>query len=197
MNLIICGGGFQAFWYNYGRLESKKLDLKDFQNIIAYSSGAIALILHLSQVPLRNLIDVCLNIKDTYSNTAYLTDIVRIFLNEILPENIHDILNSHANIRIAITTKRFRTEYKTEWENKRDVIEDIVASSYLPFISGRSFAYKNQYIDGSFSLDLWRRYIFQCNDVYINYVSCNLLHICRPITEKQALIYYKHGLNSL
>ena len=194
MKLLVTGGGFQAFWYNYGALHSRLNNLSLYDTIYTFSSGAIATVIKIADIRFEKLISICLHIKDKFKGSICsinLTNILREFLEEILPENIHELMSIYP-IHIVYSSVLFQTYDITSWNSKKDVIDCIVKSCYIPILSG-SFSY---YLDGTFSLYMWYARMYPSISVkVISNISSNPLHFICPITKEHALEYYKKGLN--
>ena len=95
-------------------------------------------------------------------------------------------------IHIVYSSVLFQTYDITSWDSKKDVIDCIVKSCYIPILSG-SFSY---YLDGSFSLYMWYVRMYPSISLkVISNISSNPLHFICPITKEHALEYYKKGLN--
>ena len=96
MKLLVSGGGFQAFWYNYGALHSRINNLYLYDTIYTYSSGAIATVVKVADIEIEKLITICLDIKDKIKSSMCslnLTNILIEFLEKVLPENIHELMS--------------------------------------------------------------------------------------------------------
>ena len=157
MHLVIEGGGFSGFWYNYGSLSRMSInEIERFDTIYAYSSGALALILRYANIPLPKLIEVVKRVKRetevmrTSSKRKPYGDIVYSLLDELLEDTIHIQLNKSSDINI-ITSTLWGSEYINHWTSKKHVIESVIKSSYIPYISGSTFLYQNKYFDGCLS----------------------------------------------
>ena len=153
MHLVIKGGGFSGFWYNYGSLSVLSEDeLSTFDTIYTYSAGALALVLRYANVPLSKIIELVKRIKremqtSSYSKQIYYEHIVYSLLNELLGETIHIQMSKNGNINI-ITSTIWGCEYINHWTSKMDVIESVIKSSYIPYVSGNRLLYQNKYFDG-------------------------------------------------
>lgn len=156
MHLLIEGGGFSGFWYNYGSLSRLSFDeLYGFDTIYAYSSGSLALVLRYASIPLSEIIECVKRIKREMdieimkrdSKRTTLSEIIYSMLDELLQDDIHIKLNKSGNINI-LTSTCWGSEYITHWVSKKDVIDSVIKSSYVPYISGDTFLYKHKYMDG-------------------------------------------------
>lgn len=183
MKLLIKGGGYSGFWYNYGYL--KYMSLQNYESISAYSSGALALVIHLAQHDLETVIHICLELYNKYS----LNDTVFHLLSRLLPENIHIIMNDY-NINIIATESFLKTKMYASFTSKTDVIHSVMGSCFIPFISGLSLTCnETKTYDGTFHLYDTTPYdeIIHCNCYDIRYIFF-------PMKKEHAMEYYSKGI---
>jgi hypothetical protein len=148
---IICeGGGFSSFWYCLGKIYHKNEKYR-FHKIDGFSSGAIiaTLIVCINEININDLLIASLKNK-SFSLAKGVYNI----LDMLLPENAHLIANNKLGI-ILCNPVTFEAEVIRNWESREMLINCVVASTYIPYISGFSYVdpiYKC--IDGWFSKNL-------------------------------------------
>lgn len=205
MQLIVKGGGFAGFWYNYGALCALSNDeLERFDNIYTISAGTLSVIVRMSDISLEDLMRITESIKrdleDNYKHngkTQKLGDVVEDFLTKVLPDDIHERMNKLCNIQITTTTI-WGTEYLHRWSSKEDVIECAKMSCYIPFLSGNTCCYKGKYMDGCIGsiLSLMGMECFG-NTKCIEYRMRSLWEVVYPIEKSTALELFDLGFESI
>jgi len=147
MTLFIDGGGFCSFWYCLGALKNKQ-----FNYVESVSSGSIAASLYvcMDKIDILHILKVCIKSTDT----SYGTDnIVYNILDTLLPLDAHHKANKRLGILI-FDPFAFKTRLVSHWETREKLIQCVVASTHIPFVTSWSFVnpvYKC--IDGGFLLD--------------------------------------------
>ena len=207
MQLIVKGGGFAGFWYNYGALCAlSNEELERFDNIYTASAGTLAMVIRIADISLVDLMRITESIKrdlekddndDGKGKTRKLGDIVEDFLLKVLPDDIHERMNKLCNIQI-MTTTIWGAEYLHRWSSKEDVIECAKASCYLPYLSGNTCFYKGKYMDGCIGsiLSLMGMRCFG-NIKCIDYRIRSLWEVIYPIDKSSALELFDMGFESI
>lgn len=205
MQLIVKGGGFAGFWYNYGALCAlSNEDLERFDNIYTMSSGTLAMMIRLADISLIDLMRIAESIMRELEDvdvgkrkTRKLGEVVEAFLTKVLPEDIHEKVNKLCNIQI-MTTTLYGTEYLHRWSSKEDVIECAKMSCYLPYLSGDTCFYKGKYMDGCIGGNL-STMTMRCfgNARWINYKIRSLSEVFYPIDKSTAIELFDLGFESI
>lgn len=205
MQLIVKGGGFAGFWYNYGALCALSNDeLERFDNIYSMSAGTLSVIVRVSDISLSDLMRITESIKRELEEDnkekdkkMKLGEVVEEFLYKILPDDIHERMNKLCNIQITTTTI-WGTEYLHRWRSKEDVIECAKMSCYIPFLSGNTCCYKGKYMDGCIGsiLSLMGMRCFG-NTKCIDYKISSIWGVIYPIEKSTALELFNMGFESI
>lgn len=180
---LIKGGGFASMWYNLGFL--KRMNVDPMDTFYCYSAGTISMVLHLSGLPVDDILDVCEKIDNRVKFNVMLTELFQI----CLPEDIHVRLNL-GNYIFVLGKRWFQSEEKTKWTSKEDVIDSVLKSCYIPFLSGSSIFYKDQYIDGSLTHAVLYKIPRIKDLVVINRDHTPLLDMVIPFSREKAVMYY-------
>ena len=132
---IICqGGGFSSFWYCLGKIYHKN-EKHSFHSVDGFSSGAIiaTLIVCMNEINIQDLL------LASFKNKSFgLAKAVYNILDMILPENAHLIANKKLGI-ILCNPSTFEGEVIRNWTSREMLINCVVASTYIPYISGVSY----------------------------------------------------------
>lgn len=147
MTLFIDGGGFCSFYYCLGALKNKR-----FEYIECVSSGAIAasLFVCMDKINLIHILKVCMKSNGFFCGTD---TVVYKILDTLLPIDAHHKANKKIGILIY-DPFAFRTRVVSHWETREKLIQCVVASTHIPFVTSWYFVnpvYKC--IDGGFLLD--------------------------------------------
>ena len=185
---MLTGGGFASMWYNLGFLKRMDLTANTTDTFYCYSAGTISMVLHLSGLPVDDILDVCDGIDKKANFNIMLTELFQ----ACLPEDIHERLNA-GNYIFVLGKPWFRSEEKTRWSSKDDVIDSVLKSCYIPFLSGPSIFYKGQYIDGSLTYAIMFRIPRIKDLVVIERDHTPLLDMVIPFSREKAVMYYVLG----
>lgn len=79
------------------------------------------------------------------------------YLNNYIPENICEIINNKLYITFY-NIKKNKKIVKNRYKNKKDIIDTIIKSCFVPYLINGDKLYKNKYIDGI------NPYIFEITD---------------------------------
>lgn len=202
MQLIVKGGGFAGFWYNYGALCAlSNEELERFDNIYTMSSGTLAIAIRLSGKSLIDIIQITDSIKreleEEEDKSRKLGEIVEEFLVKVLPDDIHENINKLCNVQMMTTTV-WGTEYLHRWSSKEDVIECVKMSCYIPYVSGDTCMYKGKYMDGCIGGNL-STMTMRCfgKAKWINYKIRSLGEVFYPIDKSTAIELFDLGFESI
>ncbi len=141
MKILIEGGGFPAFWYNYGyayKLLHKKK--KKFM-LVGYSAGAlVSTILIFDEIKLDDIIEITNNILIVYSNRnlrfGFLGRIIRSMFKKLLPEDANIRANNKMGIILCDPNNDNKCKLVTQWNSKEELIQCLISSCYIPFFTG-------------------------------------------------------------
>lgn len=155
--ILMChGGGFHAFWYSLGMASvlEKRMD-----TLIGYSSGAMVACLICSLQSTICFDTVMLAALETkYEidvSIGRLHYVVRHFLNKLLPEDAHIRCSGRCGVILCDPKKLFHSRIINSWDSREDLINCIVASTYVPFLVGPCLVDPHySCIDGALCVDL-------------------------------------------
>lgn len=156
-NKLMCrGGGFPAFWFGLGQACILK---EHVTRIRGWSSGAIVatLVACLDTINVDIVIDAALRtLQEVPVRIGSLHDMVRVFLNILLPSNALANARSHKlDIVVCDPRRWFRARLISSWTSRKGLIDCVIASSLVPgFVSYRVVDDVYGCIDGGFSRDL-------------------------------------------
>ena len=155
---VILGGGLRGY-YVFGSLillkkmiDNKQIKVRKF---IGVSAGAFLVVFLLSNLNIeliRNINEFAIK-----NNNKYAMDHIMIKICwEILPENIHEIINGKVSILVS---KKIilsnREKFIDHFDSKMHLLQVLHASSFIPFITSKDFHGVNikgeLYYDGAFS----------------------------------------------
>ena len=146
MKILIEGGGFPAFWYNYGYgyklLKNIKTETDYRPNmLVGYSAGAlVSTILIFDEIEIDDVIQITNNIFNDYSNRiigfGFLERTITNMFNEILPNDAHIRTNNKLGIILCDPNNDNKCRLETEWTSKEELIQCLVSSCYIPFFTG-------------------------------------------------------------
>lgn len=184
-SLFLRGGGFPAFWYMLGygyelyfnnhkyertHLNKTNKHFTNFQKRLTkdykvggFSAGALAAVLlvcykdnpNYKNYPLNLVIKSCMD-EVPLCKYGSISKAVENMMNNSLPDNAHEIANKHNLELIMCDAKNnYATKLVNHWDSKEDLVQCLVASSHIPFVSGGFYPSKNNTcIDGMFCKDL-------------------------------------------
>ena len=146
MKILIEGGGFPAFWYNYGYgyklLKNIKTKTDCSSNmLVGYSAGAlVSAILIFDEIEIDDVIKISTNILNDYSNRniglGFLGRIITNMFNEILPNDAHIKSNNKLGIILCDPNNDNKCKLVSQWTSKEELIQCLVSSCYIPFFTG-------------------------------------------------------------
>ena len=152
-DLIISGGAFN-FVYGYGIIlylkELEKQKKIYISQVSGTSSGSLLGLLYLS----NSSFDV-LKLWEKYRSNIKNDLCIKASINEV-EEFVNSCIQkekdlSKINNKLFITITDITTcnkIIKSKWKNKKELIDDIYSSCYIPYITDKNFSYNNKYIDG-------------------------------------------------
>ena len=204
--LFLEGGGFPSFWYIFGFgnelmrntfIYPKK---EGISKIGGYSAGAIAAALLCCHdysskklIDMQRVIDVCKACISVYKFGGLAT-VVRGMLDPMLPENAHELVNDKLVILLCEPQNNYKAKMVRKWKNKKDVIDCIVASTFIPLLSMleiRDPVYGC--IDGGFSMNR-TEVIGKEFDIICRYTSsAAYIDSMIPLTEEEVKKTYVKG----
>lgn len=154
-------GGAGCYTFGYLALFNKLQEIHNFDNYIfgAVSGGCFPALLVALNVPISHIIpDIIegLTRANLFNSISIITNTLRkrVFLH---PED-YKKLNSKLYISVTrLSCCGLQNEIISEWNSNEEVIDTIIASSYIPFVVGPYPYYKVQgkkYIDGGITNNL-------------------------------------------
>jgi hypothetical protein len=173
IDLIISGGAFNI-GYGYGTI----LYLKELQDkkkikinkVSGCSSGALLALLTLCD----NKVDVdtsYIKIQKHFrkhGNLSNLKNVIKTIVNTCI-KNDYDAMMLTGKLYITTTDmSNYTHKVISTYKNRKDIIDSIISSCYLPFLIDGNPRYNNKYIDGFFP------YIFKNSknrSLYINLIN--------------------------
>jgi hypothetical protein len=151
MNLILDGGAFNGI-YMLGILyylkEMEKREIVKIEKISGVSVGSIcAFIYMLDKLHIMN--DYFQKVRKRVKKDHHLGVVLSILdsIEQIVPENVCEMVNERLYISYYDTTT-CRKITKSKYKTKREIIEAIKKSCYIPYLDGESLFYKNRFSDG-------------------------------------------------
>lgn len=193
VSLMCEGGGFPAFWYGIG----KAAMLKDHVGRLhGWSSGAIVatLVTCLEVIDIETILDAAIQtMLDISIRMGNLDEVVRSFLDRLLPADAHIKASARLGIVVCDPTRWFNGRIIKTWESRHVLIECVVASTLFPgMVSCRFFDRVYGCLDGGFSRDLKS---ISANHVIIRPPSSGfgLLSIFRPVSKREARDLFNMG----
>lgn len=160
-NILFEGGGFQSFWYEfgYGLKMIQKLGIDNIGKLGGFSCGSLVCsLIILPSITIEEVLKVCSTLY-TYCIPGRFSSLVYHMMNQLLPENIHTIAIQH-NVEIIACNKNNHYTIFNTWNSKTHYIDTLIASCFIPGISGLSLYDKNTLCkDGGFCMNLHELYI--------------------------------------
>ena len=160
MKLVISGGGARIS-YLIGIKKYFDENKIRFDQYSGSSSGSIFIVLMACNISNDLIIsEYSKLVSDNEYFKNYKLDIVRKYLNKLLPENSHIICSNKVRISYSYLDYLYnlipiiRNKIETKFHSKKHLIETILASCSFPFFINKNFFYKyqNKYVlDGFFS----------------------------------------------
>ena len=151
-DLVISGGGIK-FYYLLGIKKAIEILIKkrkiNLYRLAGTSSGSLIISLIACQIPNKKLVKTYLK----YTRTSdFKIKILDKFLDEVLPDNAHNICSN--KVYISITKLPYHNQIISNFSSKKHLIEIIKISCAFPlFVNNNIFYYYqgNLYLDGSFT----------------------------------------------
>ena len=126
--LLFNGGGLNFFWY-LGFINSIEKDYLKNYKFYGYSGGIIAFVLYLCDVKLENIFDKFNQLEEF--NLKYILNNLEKLLDDVLPDNCHEICNDKLNIIYWEIRKGYKI--KNKFKDKKELIQFASITSKLPF----------------------------------------------------------------
>ena len=141
MKILIEGGGFPAFWYNYGYAYKLLNNIKKYNMLVGYSAGAlVSTILIFDEIKMDDIIEITNNIFTAYSNRnigfGFLGRIIRNMFKKILPEDANIRASNKLGIILCDPNNDNKCKLVTQWNSKEELIQCLISSCYIPFFTG-------------------------------------------------------------
>jgi hypothetical protein len=166
-----------------------KIKVRKFIGVSAGAFLSVFLFSNLNPQIIRNLNDFAIK-----NNSKYAIDHIMLKACwELLPENIHELINGKISILVSKgAMSKKREKYIDNYESKLHVMQVLHASSYIPFITSKKYDGVNikgeKYFDGAFSNYNPKNFF---NDIpqlvfytsKVNYSLSNMLNFNDPLPE--------------
>ena len=150
-DLVLDGGIFNGSYLVGSLYFLKEMEKKGYIKICRISGCSIG-----SIVAFMYIID-CLDLLETLYDITFKQLQTNYSLNTVI--NLHNLLDSHipddicdkVNNKLYITynnVQKRRKKIKYIYKNKKEIINTIIKSSYIPFLMDGKILFENKYIDG-------------------------------------------------
>jgi hypothetical protein len=185
--LNLSGGGYGSF-YQAGAVSVLKILCERYHTkinkIFCTSCGSVISVLLLTAFhdPSIDVASFTKMFRDVMKNEKYITENIHQILIDKLPENIHEIANNRLVVSLyVIDFMRIRKVRVSEFKDKMDLIDAVVASCTIPMITSRGlWTWRNQYaFDGFTSVP-------DEPVIYINALKCGMSY-------KDLFVYNDHN----
>ena len=158
IDCLVLGGGLKGY-YVFGSLlllkkmiDSGKIKVRKFIGISAGAFLSVFLFSNLDPQIIRNLNDFAIK-----NNSHYAIDHIMLKACwELLPENIHELINGKITILVSKgPLLNNKEKYIDHFESKLHLLQVLHASSFIPFITSKNYSGVSikgeKYFDGAFS----------------------------------------------
>ena len=155
--LYIHGGGFSGIWavgimQVFRTLESS--GAMKIHILHGYSIGAILAVFYARNLSTKQSIEAYYLLQE-HADGSGLYSACRHVMQRVLPENAHELCNGR--VRIGMTQKFPILWYREEsdFPNRESLIDAIVNSTSIPYVTAPVTDTVNNYVDGLFGHTLW------------------------------------------
>jgi len=157
---ILSGGGLKGY-YLFGAIIilRKMIDNNqiEIRNFICVSVGAMAAVFLLSGISIHKMRNIYEFAKQ--NNKYDLNKLTLKILNELLPDNIHELCNNKLKIIVSkLELKNMKEEVITKFKSKEHLLNIIHATSCIPYFTSKNMRGvkigNNTYYDGAFTNNL-------------------------------------------
>lgn len=153
---------------------------------------AAVLLVALPHIDLGAVITAALETKrDVQIGLGRLHYVVAYFLDKLLPHNAHILCEGTLGIILCDPRRCFRARVETSWSSRTQLIDCIIASTYVPGFVGMTLTDPlYRCVDGGFSTDLrsLRAGVWTTRGP-----PAGFLESFRPITSEHALDLFQRG----
>jgi predicted patatin/cPLA2 family phospholipase len=138
-DIIVFQGGGQYFFWNMGIVAylNKHFDMEDIK-LVGASAGALTAVLMVCKIDAEKALECALRICDEHKvRERWLMfvgiwgEIVKEWLEELLPENAADLCSDKVYILISSLLGK---HVVSSFRSKQDLIECLLASTHIPFL---------------------------------------------------------------
>jgi len=153
VDIWIDGGGFPAFWYNYG-YATALIKGQKCRSVTGYSAGALVASMILCGITVEAVADVALGLVAD-CGIGSLGDVVFNFCDRLLPDDAHHVLSERVHILTADPRIWYNAKVFSKFDSRKELIDALRASSFIPLFMG--FSRSDPVlgcIDGMFARDL-------------------------------------------
>ena len=126
--LLFNGGGLNFFWY-LGFINNINPEYLENYKFYGYSGGIVAFLLYLCDIKLEQIFDKFCELEEF--NLKYILNNLDLLLNDVLPENCHEICTDKLNIIFWKIGSGYQIINK--FEDKKELINYVSITSKLPF----------------------------------------------------------------
>ncbi len=205
------GGGFKTI-YHIGVSKSCKTKFNTDKKIccIGTSMGALTSVVMTSDIDINEKFIplICNMLYDyKYDLTSHFMrcgERIKYIMNKSFPDNVHEIVSGKCFITVLFLTRYgFEKEIISEFTSKEDLIDCVLASSYIPiWSSDAQFKYRNKYcIDSNIQFNF--PFLYNKNTISItfdtrgnihpNKDNLKILHTFIPVSQPDILRIIKCG----
>jgi hypothetical protein len=151
LDLVLDGGIFNGSYLIGALLYLKEMEKRKYVKIERISGCSIgSLVAFIYLIDKLELMEKLYgiffsNFKNNYKLNKLLE--LELYLNEYIPNNICDIINNKLYITYH-NIKKNKKIIKKIYKSKREIIDTIIKSCFVPYLINGEQLYKNKYIDG-------------------------------------------------
>lgn len=152
LDIVFDGGAFNGGMGLGVAMYLKQLERHNrisVRRVSGCSIGSIVALYYLVNIDYKDINKMFLDIRDCFQENFNLTrykECVRRFIYSNMTDDLSSINNVlHVTYFDLNSAKQI---VQNQFNNREDLLESIVKSSHLPFISNREFKYQGRYIDG-------------------------------------------------
>lgn len=185
LDLILSGGAFNGA-YCIGTLiylkELEKLDILNVNRVSGCSIGAILGVLYLTN-NMSYCIEIYKNFLDNFRkelNIKFREQLIKKYVYEVFQNDNMESINDKLYITFYDSKKKEQIVI-SNYESRDVLIDCLIKTSHIPFMSGEDYKYKNNFVDGILP------YIFKKSD-YENLNDAKMLYVKLTTIKKLASV---------
>jgi predicted acylesterase/phospholipase RssA len=159
INVLLTGGGLSSY-YEYGALRyldetRKRTNKLNIKKMYCVSGGAYFGAMFLNGIDINKTVEIYAEMREKTAGEhkgSYLCEIVKTLLEEHLPDDAHERCSNILNIFVyeVESYRKYNRRVFNKFETKKDLIEIIIASCAIPYVTTRATIEYNGkwYMDG-------------------------------------------------